>query len=126
MAAKVLVVEDDTFLASAYNAKLTKSGYDVKLASDGEKGLAEVKTFNPDIILLDILMPGKDGFDFLTEIKNILGAESIPIIVSSNLDQSDAINKAMALGAKDYIIKSAMSLDELTTKIEKLLNSGKQ
>jgi DNA-binding response OmpR family regulator len=126
MAAKVLVVEDDTFLASAYHAKLEKSGYIVQISRDGEVALVDVKEFKPDIILLDLLMPGKDGFDFLAEVKNIPGAADIPVIVSSNLDQSDAINRAMALGAKDYIVKSAMSLDELTKKIEKILNTANQ
>lgn len=123
MGAKVLVVEDDTFLASAYKAKLTKSGYETEVTSEGNEALNSIKTFQPAIILLDLLMPGMDGFAFLEELKKNPESSKIPVIVASNLDQPDAVEKAMGLGAAGYIIKSDLSMDELVSKIQAILNT---
>lgn len=117
---KILVVEDDRFLISAYRAKLEKSGYEVQTASDGDEALAILKTFTPEAILLDLVMPKRDGFSTLEEIKKDPRISSIPIIVTSNLGQKEDIDKAMALGANDYIIKSDLSIEELVTKVQKV------
>ncbi|HSE61380.1 MAG TPA: response regulator [Candidatus Saccharimonadales bacterium] len=112
---KVLVIEDDKFLASAYRAKLTKSGFEVQLAGDGEEGIQMLGSFTPDIILLDLVMPRKDGFATLPEIRKIL--KDVPVIVTSNLGQKEDLDKAMALGATDYLIKSDLSMVALINKI---------
>lgn len=117
---KILVVEDDRFLISAYRAKLEKSGYEVQTASDGDEALAILKTFTPEAILLDLVMPKRDGFSTLEEIKKDPRISNIPIIVTSNLGQKEDIDKAMALGANDYIIKSDLSIEELVTKVQKV------
>ena len=118
--AKVLVVEDDRFLVSAYRAKLEKSGYEVQIASDGDEALAVLKSFTPDVMLLDLVMPRRDGFSTLEEIKKDSRLDKIPVIVTSNLGQKEDIDKAMALGANDYIIKSDLSIEELVGKIQKV------
>ena len=123
MSTKVLVVEDDTFLAAAYKAKLNKSGFESQITNDGDSALALLSTFKPDIILLDLLMPGKDGFAILEELKKSPDTDKIPVIVASNLDQPDAVEKAMSLGATGYIIKSDLSMDELVSKIQAILNT---
>lgn len=122
--AKVLVVEDDKFLTSAYKAKLTKSGFEVQVASDGEEALQALQAFSPDIILLDLVMPRKDGFATLPEIRAKENFKTTPIIVTSNLGQKEDVDKAMSLGASDYIIKSDLSMDALVTKINDTLNTG--
>ncbi|KKU91254.1 MAG: Two-component response regulator [Microgenomates group bacterium GW2011_GWA1_48_10] len=114
---KILVAEDDHFLLSAYKVKLTKAGFDVKTATDGEEALAILKDFTPDIILLDLVMPKMDGFDFLKKFRANETWKKIPVIVASNLGQKDDLDKARSLGASDYVIKSDLSLDALTTKI---------
>lgn len=119
--AKILVVEDDRFLTSAYRAKLSKSGYDVQMAGDGEEAMEVLKQFVPDIILLDLVMPRKDGFATLAEIRQQTALQQIPVIVASNLGQKEDIDKAMQLGANDFIIKSDLSMDDLVVKIESLL-----
>ena len=121
---KVLVVEDDRFLTSAYRAKLTKSGYEVQMAGDGEEALQILQQFHPDIILLDLVMPRKDGFATLSEIKQQASLKNIPVIVASNLGQKEDIDKAMGLGATDFIIKSDLSMDDLVTKIESILSKA--
>ena len=122
--AKVLVVEDDKFLTSAYRAKLSKSGFEVQVASDGEEALQILQTFQPDIILLDLVMPLKDGFATLPEIRAQEKFKNTPVIVASNLGQKEDVDKAMALGANDYIIKSDLSMDALVTKINDTIKAG--
>jgi two-component system, OmpR family, alkaline phosphatase synthesis response regulator PhoP len=121
--AKILVAEDDRFLSSAYRIKLTKSGFDVQMAADGDEALQLLEASIPDIILLDLVMPGRDGFATLEAIKKDDRFKRIPVIVASNLGQKEDIDKAMGLGANDYIIKSDLSLDALIEKISGLLQA---
>ena len=116
---KVLIAEDDTFLASAYKLKLGKAGYEIELASDGDEALMKLGSFRPDVILLDLVMPNKDGFTTLEEIKADDSIKDIPVIVASNLGQQEDIDKAMKLGATDYVIKSDLSMNEVIEKIQK-------
>jgi DNA-binding response OmpR family regulator len=121
--AKVLVVEDDRFLGSAYKAKLSKSGFEVQLATDGDEALVVLQTFIPDLILLDLVMPNRDGFSTLDVIRHTEGIKDIPVIVASNLGQKEDFDKAIALGATDFIVKSDVSLDELIARIQKHLST---
>ena len=91
--AKVLVAEDDKYLASAYRVKLTKAGYELKIASDGQEALEILKTFTPDVMLLDLIMPVRDGFSVLEEIKKNPSLKNIPIIITSNLSQKEDIDR---------------------------------
>lgn len=122
---KILVAEDDKFLDSAYKAKLSKTGFEVQIATDGDEALAMLETFTPDIILLDLVMPKRDGFATLEELKKSPKFQNIPVIVASNLGQKEDLDKARALGAADYIIKSDLSLDALITKILETLQASK-
>lgn len=117
MSAKVLVVEDDNFLVSAYRAKLTKSGFTVEVATDGEEALAKLPGFMPDIIILDVVMPRKDGFATLQEIKQHDEYKNIPVIVATNLGKKDEVEQAKELGAAEFITKSNLSMEELVQKI---------
>ena len=118
---KVLIAEDDKFLASALRVKLTKSGFEVRNAYDGEEALKIAKEFSPDLILLDLVMPVKDGFGVLESLKNDINLKKIPVIITSNLGQKEDVDRGMALGAKDYVVKSDLSLDDLIKKITTLL-----
>ncbi|MEK7502071.1 MAG: response regulator [Patescibacteria group bacterium] len=124
--AKVLVAEDDKYLASAYRVKLTKAGYELKIASDGQEALEILKTFTPDVMLLDLIMPVRDGFSVLEEIKKNPSLKNIPIIITSNLSQKEDIDRGIALGASDYIIKSQMPISVVLAKIQKHLESKPQ
>ncbi len=120
---KILVAEDDKFLSNAYRVKFTKAGFEVKVTSDGEELLSTLPEFEPNIILLDLVMPKKDGFATLQEIKKLDKYKNIPVIVASNLGQKEDLDKAKALGANDYIVKSDMSLENLVAKIKILLKN---
>ena len=119
---KILVVEDDKFLASAYRIKLSKAGFEVQLASDGNEAFVCLQTFLPNVILLDLIMPGKDGFTTLAQLKADERFKHIPVIVASNLGQKEDIDKSMKLGASDFIVKSDISMDQVLNKINALLS----
>lgn len=118
---KILIGEDDKYLANAYRVKLTKAGFETKMTTDGEEFLKALAIFSPDLILLDLVMPIKDGFALLKELKTSDKWKSIPVIVASNLGQDEDIKKAKALGANDYFIKSETSLNDIVQKIHSFL-----
>jgi len=115
---KILVAEDDNFLMSAYRTKLEKEGFDFRIASDGEEVLTILNDFMPEVILLDLIMPRKDGFAVLEEIQKMENLKGVPVIVTSNLGQKEDIDRAMALGATDFITKSNLSMSDLMEKIK--------
>jgi|SRR3990167_7189252 len=119
---KIIVAEDDQFLSNAYRVKLTKESYEVKMVADGQELMDLLKTYKPHLIILDLLMPKKDGFEALKEIKADPNLKSIPIIIASNLGQTNDIDQGMNLGANDYIVKSDLSLEDLVKKIKNLIN----
>jgi|SRR3989344_2627242 len=118
---KIIVAEDDQFLSNAYRVKLTKEGYDVKMVADGIELIDLLKTDKPNLIILDLLMPKKDGFEALKEIKADPNLKDIPIIIASNLGQTNDIDLGMELGAQDYIVKSDLSLEDLVKKIKEFI-----
>jgi two-component system, OmpR family, alkaline phosphatase synthesis response regulator PhoP len=117
---KVLIAEDDNFLANAYRVKLEKSGFDLKLARDGVEAITILQTFTPDVIVLDLVMPNKDGFATLEEIKKHPEWQKIPVLVASNLGQKEDIDRATQLGAAGYLIKSNLTMAQLVEKIDSL------
>jgi two-component system, OmpR family, alkaline phosphatase synthesis response regulator PhoP len=119
---KILIAEDDKFLASAYRLKLTKTDFEVQIANDGVELLETLKTFTPDLILLDLVMPIMDGFAVLENLRSNPNFKSLPILVASNLGQKEDIDRAKSLGANDFVIKSDMSLDTIIEKINKLIS----
>jgi len=118
---KILVVEDDNYLANAYRVKLTKAGFEIKIAYDGEEVSKILDTFMPNLIILDLVLPKKDGFKILEELKGDPRYKNIPVLVSSNLGQQEDINKSMKLGANGYIIKTDLSINELVVTINSFL-----
>lgn len=118
---KVLVVEDDKFLGMAYKVTMEKAGFEFKIATDGEEAIEVLKTWVPDIILLDLIMPRKDGFATLEDIKKDDRLHRIPVIVTSNLGQKEDFDRALAMGAKGFIIKSNSSPDEIVARIHSII-----
>lgn len=119
--AKILIVEDDKFLANAYRLKFTKSGFTVKLAMDGDEAIKELGSFTPDLIILDLIMPQKDGFMVLEDLSKNPKWKTIPVIVATNLEQKEDIDRAKSLGAVDYIVKSNVTIEEIINKVKHLL-----
>ncbi len=118
----VLIVEDDTFLANIYKTKFDMEGFKVSVSENGESGLADAKKKKPDIILLDILLPKLDGFAVLDKLKADGETKGIPVILLTNLGQKDDVEKGLALGAEDYLIKTHFKPSETVAKVNKVLN----
>ena len=119
---KVFIVEDDEFLRSLSAKKLEGEGYEVLVAVDGPSAIAAIPTAMPNLIFLDLLLPGgKDGFDVLKAIKADEKTKSIPVIVFSNLGQKEDIEKARGLGADDFLVKANFTLDDVVLKIKEVL-----
>lgn len=116
-----MVVEDERDLRFFLKIALTQSGFEVKEAIDAEEALEKVKEEKPDLILLDVILPKKSGFDFLIEIKKQPEFESIPVIIVSNLGQREEIQRGLELGAEDYIVKANFTLDEIVKKVKDVL-----
>ena len=119
---KILIVEDDKFLRDLLKAKLEKdSNFSVVSAIDGEEGIKKIEEEKPDIVLLDLILPNMDGFDVLENIKGNPNISKTKVIVLSNLGQEEDLEKAISLGAKDYLVKAHFTLDEIIVKIKKYL-----
>lgn len=120
---KVMLVEDDSFLREICSKKLQKEGYTVYEATDGSEALEGVGGVEPDIVLLDIILPAIDGFQILNGIRNHENkkVKDVPVIMLSNLGQDDDIKKAMDMGANDYLVKAHFTTEEIVGKIKGLL-----
>lgn len=118
---KLMVVDDDRFITKVYSIKLTHEGYDVILAYNGEEALEKAKKDKPGLILLDLIMPRMDGFETLERLKKDPKLKKIPVLVLSNLGQETDIERAMELGAEDYLVKSNISLKYILEKIDEYL-----
>ncbi len=120
---KVMLVEDDSFLRDICAKKLSKEGFEVYEAIDGEEALKIVDKVKPDIVLLDIILPAIDGFEVLEKIRSNPNPETqkVPIIMLSNLGQKDDIEKALKIGANDYLVKAHFNTEEIIDKIKKEL-----
>ena len=125
MALKILVVEDDKFLRELITQKLAREGYDVVSAVDGEDGVVKVKENKPDIVLLDLILPGIDGFEVLAKIKEDEELSNIPVIILSNLGQRDDVDRGIKLGATDFLIKAHFTPSEIVEKIEAVMKNKK-
>jgi DNA-binding response OmpR family regulator len=120
---RLLLIEDDKFFRQFYALKFRERNIEVDEAGDGEEGLTKVKENIPDLILLDLIMPRKDGFEFLDSLEKLNLLNKIPVLVFSTLGQEKDIQRAKDLGAKGYINKSFFDFDRLFSRIMEL--SGK-
>jgi len=118
----ILFIEDEPTIQKAISRFLEKEGYQVKNALDGEIGLATAKKIKPDLILLDLILPKKDGFEVLKELKKDESTKNIPVITLTNLEESGNIEKVLSLGAAAYLIKANYKLEEIVEKIKEILN----
>lgn len=118
---KVLIVEDEKMLADMYGTKFSMEGYEVEKANDGAAGLEKAKTMQPDIILLDVIMPKMDGFTVLKALKEESRLKDTPVILLTNLGQDDDAKKGKELGANDYYVKSNHSPSEIVEKVKQVI-----
>ncbi len=121
MGKKILFIEDDNILQKAIGEMLQKEGFECISAFDGKEGLEKIKTEKPDLVLLDLILPRKDGFAVLEEMKKDEKTKEIPVIVLTNLEDFESLQKTMDKGVKAYLVKSEYSLEEVVQKIKETI-----
>jgi len=121
MAKKILLIEDDTLLVNMYKAKLVSEGFEIMIAHEGEKGLEMALKENPDLILLDMMLPKLSGEDFLKKLQSDPEASKIPVLVLSNLSNPKDSKTAISLGAKEYLVKANLTPGQVVEKVRKYL-----
>ncbi|MBZ9569527.1 response regulator [Patescibacteria group bacterium] len=117
----ILIIEDDKFLRDLMAQKLTKEGYEILEAIDGEIGIKKVREEKPDLVLLDLILPGIDGFEVLSRMKENPDLAKIPVIILSNLGQREDVERGLKMGAVDYLIKAHFTPREIIDKIKAAL-----
>jgi DNA-binding response OmpR family regulator len=117
----VLFIEDESAMQNALGAALEKEEFTVLQSLNGEDGLRLAKSEHPDIILLDLILPKKDGFEVLKELKANEETKDIPVIILTNLEGSKDVDKALELGATTYLIKASYELADVIKKIRETL-----
>lgn len=115
---KVLMIEEDRFLRKIYRDKLSRLGFEFLEATNGEEGLNKIIYEKPDLIILDLMLPKKNGFDVLIDIKNNKNTQKIPVIIFSNLGQESDVKKGFALGAASYLVKTDVSLSGVVEEVK--------
>jgi len=115
---KLLIVEDDLGLANVYMTRLSAEGFDIKHVSDGEKALAEIQEYKPDLVILDVMMPKVSGFDVLDILRNTPETAQIKVIMLTALSQEADMKKAKDLKVDDYLVKSQVVISDVVERIK--------
>lgn len=115
---KVLLIEDEKEVADLYKLKLSLDGYEVITAENGEEGFEKAFKISPEIIFLDIKMPKMDGFEVLRKLRSEEKTKHIPVLILSNFDEQDLIERGLTLGANEYLIKSQFTPEGISKKIK--------
>jgi len=120
---KIIIVEDDKFLGGLVSKKLIDEGCVVRHLESGELAQEAVDSDKPDLIFLDLLLPGISGFDVLAELKKHDTSKDIPVIVLSNLGEREDIRRGLDLGATSFLIKASMTVDSIVSEASRILRA---
>ena len=118
---KVMIVEDDAVLVNALTLSLEDEGYDISVATDGEEAEKMIFKEKPDLVLLDLLLPIKSGFEILKMMRENPETKDISVVILTNFEQETSIDEGMRLGAKDYIVKANIDIKDIPTIVKKIL-----
>lgn len=118
---RIAIIEDDPVISQMYRMKFEADGFEVQLADNGERGVALVETFKPDLILLDLQMPKMDGTEALTEIRKHPWGKDIPVIILTNLGEEEAPKALRALGIHSYIVKADLTPKQVVGRVKETL-----
>ena len=117
---KIAIIEDDPTISQMYRLKFEADGFDVRMASNGKIGVELVKTFKPDIILLDIQMPEMDGAEALKHIRADSHSKDTPVIILTNLGEEEAPSEMRSLGISSYIVKANNTPRQVVTHVQEI------
>ena len=123
---KILIIEDDVFLGDVLTQKLTNEGFETTLSRDGLEGFTKIKSLQPDLVLLDIILPNMNGYEILEQKQKDPTIAGIPVIIVSNSGQPVEINRALALGVKDYLVKAQFDPEEVLVKVRTELQKAEE
>jgi DNA-binding response OmpR family regulator len=119
---KLVCAEDDKLIAASLVEGFTNAGFEVTATSDGEEAVAKIKEIKPDVVLLDIMMPKLDGFGVVWELKSDPATATIPVVMLTNLSDSDTLSKILETGVTDYLLKSEQTIDQIISKVNEVLS----
>jgi len=120
---KIAIIEDDSAIHQMYRMKFESEGFDVQLAGDGRSGVALVKNFHPDLVLLDMQMPEVDGLTALREIRSNEWGKHIPVIILTNLGEEESPKELKSLGINGYIVKAELTPRQVVARVKDVLAS---
>lgn len=118
---KVAIIEDDMAIVQMYRTKFENEGYDVETAGDGESGLELIESYEPDIILLDLMMPNMNGLDMLSKLRGQAGGRERKVVVLTNMGDTETATRVYKMAADDYIVKAEMTPKEVAERVKALL-----
>lgn len=118
---RILLVEDDLTLAKMYATKLKQERFEVELACDGESGLAKIGEWNPDLVVLDLMVPKIGGIELLTQLRADPKGKTLPVVILSNLSQAEDIQRCNQLGVKEFLVKADFTPSQVVEKIKQYL-----
>lgn len=118
---KILLIEDDLFLSDIYKTKFEQVGYIIQVAENGAEGVKKARASQPDLILLDIVLPKMNGIEVLDQLKSAEGTKSIPVVFLTNLGSDEDIKEGLKKGAAGYLVKSQFTPSEVVAEVEKIL-----
>lgn len=121
MKPKILIIDDDQIISEMYRVKFGQSGFDADVFNTGKKALEKIREYEPDVVLLDIVMYPVDGFAVLEEVNSGQLKKKPKVVVLSNVGQKEEIEKGKILGAADYIVKSNMTPSEVVSRVKEII-----
>ncbi len=119
---KILIIDDDPFILDMYVLKFKEEGFEIDVAHNGKEGVEKVRSFLPDVVLLDVVMPAMDGFDVMTQLKKERETRTFHVIFLTNFGQKEDVERGLKLGADEYIIKAHFTPSEVVQKVHQILN----
>ena len=122
---KILIAEDDKLLVGVFKTKLKERGYESDVVTTGQELIDKLDEINPDLLMLDIFLPEKNGFEALEEIKRSEKGKDLPVLIVSNLDQKGIVARGLKLGAVDFVVKTEVELEEVMAKVDEILEKKK-
>ena len=123
--ASIFITDDDKFLLDMYAVKFTERGYNVDTAFNGKEMIGKLEAgAKPDACLIDIVMPGMDGFELLSRLKESNFCKGVPVIILSNLGQKEDIERGISLGASGYIVKANATPTEVVNRLEEIIKAN--
>ena len=118
---KVAIIEDDASIVQMYQLKFQTEGFDVQTAGDGESGLALIESFQPDVVLLDLMMPYMNGLDMLSKLRSTANGAKMKVIVLTNMGDTETATRVFKMSANDYIVKAELTPKQVVERVQKLL-----